>query len=111
MVSDFRMKCKKSKRGNSRSEFLFNNNLLNSKRSQVTIFIIIAILIIAGVGAYFVLRGGIFQPSVPAELEPVYSYYLSCMEQEALNGALILGEQGGYIVLPEFSPGSENMPF
>ena len=45
------------------------------------------------------------------EIEPVYLYYLSCIEQDTSNGALLLGQQGGYIQQPEFSPGSEYMPF
>jgi len=81
------------------------------RKGQVSIFIILAIIIVAGVGLYFVVRSGVFQVSVPQELEPVYSYYLSCVEEAGVNAALILGEQGGYIETPEFSPGSEYMPF
>jgi hypothetical protein len=33
------------------------------------------------------------------------------IEEQGSNAALILGEQGGYIENPEFSPGSEYMPF
>ena len=82
-----------------------------SKKGQVTIFIIIAILIIAAIGIFFAVRGNLFQTSLPAELEPVYSYYLSCIEAEAIDGTLILGEQAGYIEQPEFSPASTYMPF
>ena len=83
----------------------------NNRRGQVTIFIILAIIIIAAIGIYFAFRSNLFQQKLPAELEPVYSYYLSCIENEATNGALILGEQAGYIEQPEFSPGSSYMPF
>jgi len=102
-----------SKKANSHFDFQFNklNILPNSKRSQVTVFIILAIIIIAGIGLYFAFRGSLFQQKLPAELEPVYSYYLSCIENEAGDGALILGEQAGYIEQPEFSPGSQYMPF
>jgi len=40
------VKNKSNKKGNSRFEFLFNDNLVNSKRSQVTIFIILAVAIV-----------------------------------------------------------------
>jgi len=102
----------KNERVSNRSLSVYIGELLRkNKVGQVTIFIIIAILIVVGVAAYFVLRAGIFEPSLPQELEGVYSYYLSCVEQEVSNGALILGEQGGYIETPEFSPGTEYMPF
>jgi hypothetical protein len=84
---------------------------MKNRLGQITIFIILAILIVAGIGIYFVFRGNLFQQKLPAELEPVYSYYLSCVENNALDGALILGEQAGYIEQPEFSPGSQYMPF
>ncbi len=90
---------------------MLNNLKIKCRRGQVTIFIILAIIIVAGIALYFVVKEGVFQPSIPVELERVYDYYLSCVEGEISNGALILGGQGGYIELPEFSPGSEYMPF
>src|SRR3989338_5216272 len=81
------------------------------KKGQVTIFIILAIAIAAGILLFFFFRSRIISPFVPADLENVYSYYLSCIEAETLNGASILGQQGGYIETPAFSPGSEYMPF
>jgi len=81
------------------------------KKAQVTIFIILAIVIVVGIGLFFLLRGKIFQESIPQELEQVYDYYLSCIEDETLLGIDILGQQGGYIEKPEFIPGSEYMPF
>jgi hypothetical protein len=82
-----------------------------SKRAQVTIFIILALIILSAIVLYFIFRGSLFATNVPAELEPVYNYYISCIENEASNGARILGQQGGYIETPEFSPGTEYMPF
>jgi len=81
------------------------------KKGQVTIFIILAILIIAVIGLFFIFKEDIIKQEVPAELQGVYDYYLSCVEAEAINGATILGQQGGYIQPPEFEPGSEYMPF
>jgi hypothetical protein len=102
----------KSRQVNSHFDFVSKPNLLSkSKRSQVTIFIILALIIVAGIGIYFAFRSNLFKQSLPAELDPVYSYYLGCIENEVSNGALILGEQAGYIEQPEFSPGSQYMPF
>jgi len=83
-----------------------------SKRGQVTIFIIAAIVILAGVGLFFIVKGNIDgEISIPKDLEQVYVYYLECINQEASLGAMILGEHGGYIETPEFSAGSSYMPF
>ncbi len=80
------------------------------KKGQVTIFIIIAILVVGGIVAYFSLSEG-FGTSIPVEFEEVYDYYLSCLEETSLEGVGLLGEQGGYINTPTFEPGSSYMPF
>jgi len=81
-----------------------------NKKGQVTIFIILAIVILAAVGGYFLLRGS-FTSSIPSDLRPVYDYYTSCLEQTTNEGIALLGEQGGYIKMPEFESGSSYMPF
>jgi hypothetical protein len=91
---------------NEKTGYLFEN-----KKAQVTIFIILAIIIVAVVGLLFVFRDNILQADLPPELEPVYEYYLSCIESEVMTGAAILGQQGGYIEPLEFEAGSEYMPF
>jgi len=81
-----------------------------NRRAQVTIFIIIAILIVGGIILFFALKGfGV--KSIPTELEPVYDYYISCLEDTSRQGIQLLGEQGGYIETPEFVPGSNYRPF
>ena len=94
------------------------NNLNNLKRGsfgsdrrgQVAIFVIIAILIVGGVIAYFLLSGGM-GVAMSKNLEPAYDYYLSCVEATAREGIALLGEQGGYIDVPEFVPGSQYRPY
>lgn len=81
------------------------------KHAQITLFVIIAIVIISGVIGYFLLRDNIAPTRIPVELEPVYQYYTSCIEGDVINGAKLLGSQGGYIEKPEFEPGSDYMPF
>ncbi len=83
-----------------------------NKVGQVTIFIIIAILVVGGIIVYFALRNP-FQEKLSKNMQPVYDYYLSCMEENARQGLALLGEQGGYIYSNEmdFVPGSEYMPF
>jgi len=83
----------------------------DQKRGQVTVFIIIAVLILASVLAYFLLRGSIGQTQIPANIQPAYTSFLSCLEQDILTGISVLESQGGYIELPDFEPGSQFMPF
>jgi len=81
-----------------------------SRRGQVTIFIILAVLIIVGVIIYVTLERGGGQ-NIPDNFLPVYNYYLSCLKTQALGGVALLGEQGGRISVGSFSPGSSYMPF
>ena len=84
---------------------------MKNKSGQVTIFIIIAILLVAGVVAYFFLRGSLIKTPIPENVQPIYTSFLSCLEDDTSTGISILQSQGGYIFLPEFEPGSRYMPF
>lgn len=84
---------------------IFNNN-----KGQVTIFIILAIVVVTGIILFFTIDFD-FIKSVPTDLQPVYDYYLECMGEVAREGILIMGEQGGYLENPSFEPGSAYMPF
>jgi hypothetical protein len=80
------------------------------KKAQVTLFIILAILIIGSIIAYFAVRGSPAK-SLNKEMQPVYDYYLSCLEENTRGGIRLMGEQAGYIKKPQFVPGSQFMPF
>ena len=84
---------------------------MKSKRGQVTIFVIVAILIVAAVALYFTFRGDLTQNELPVSIEPVYNYFLACIEENTLTGIAILESQAGYIELPDFEPGNSFMPF
>ena len=84
---------------------------MKTTKAQISIFIVVAIVIVVGVVIFFLVRGNLFQPSVPQEFQPVYTYYKGCIEEETKNAVSILGQQGGYIQPPDFSPGNEYMPF
>jgi hypothetical protein len=81
------------------------------KKGQVTIFVIIAIVIVVAVLIFFAIRSGLFVQGVPVEFAPVYSLYSGCIEQETRNALDILGTQGGRIDTGEYVPGSEYAPF
>jgi len=81
-------------------------------RGQVTIFIIIAIFILAAVAAFLIYRNSIpIIAQIPVEFQPAYNIFMSCIEDNALTGINILESQGGYISLPDFESGSSYMPF
>jgi len=82
-----------------------------NKRGQITIFVIIAILLIVVIGLYFLLRGNLNTGGVPKELAPVYDYFLTCVQEETEAAADLIGIQAGYIETPDFVPGSQYMPF
>jgi len=84
---------------------------MRNKGGQLTIFIIIAIILVASITAFFVLRETPLFNQIPENIQPVYNTFLSCLEEYALTGIGILGFQGGYIELPDFEPGSHYMPF
>jgi len=81
------------------------------KKGQVTIFIIIALVLVASVGVYFAVKERIFFPEVPAEFKPVYDFYLECIRQETQNAMDLAGSQGGRVYVPDYIPGSEYAPF
>lgn len=72
-----------------------------NKRGQVTIFIIIAIILIASVSLYFVFRDKISIENIPSEIEPVYISIISCLEETTEQGVEYLALQGGYYEVPK----------
>lgn len=80
-------------------------------KGQTTIFIILAIFIVAVTAIFVVYRTSESISVVPPSLEAPYNSLLSCIEEESFFGIKIMETQGGYIDLPEFEPGSFYMPF
>lgn len=99
-----------SKRSHSRFDFKISENLVKSKRSQITIFVIIAIIIVAAAVLLIVFRKQIIPETIPEEFKPIEANFLSCIEEYTKIGAEMLGEHAGYISMPEFEPGSEYAP-
>lgn len=81
------------------------------KRGQLSIFIIIAIVIIALVLGYLFLRGSLSVRGIPPSIQPAYTSFVTCLQEDTTTGINILESQGGYIELPDFEPGSAYMPF
>lgn len=91
---------------------VFNCNIFpKNRRAQVTIFIILAVLIVGVVAVFFIFRDGGGKGGIPSEVEPVYKTFIMCLEEDLATGVSVLESQGGYIYLPEYEEGSEYMPF
>ncbi|MCX6747979.1 MAG: hypothetical protein NT076_00070, partial [Candidatus Pacearchaeota archaeon] len=81
-----------------------------NNKGQVTIFIILAIVIVAGVAGYLLLRDRITTSSVPERFKQVEDYFSQCIQENTKMALGAMGEQAGYIYLPEFSPGNSYQP-
>ncbi|MDP1729109.1 MAG: hypothetical protein Q8L27_02820 [archaeon] len=98
---------KKSERKRGLNKF---GNLLKYRGSQVTVFVIIAIILVVGIAGYFIAKNYIYS-NIPSSVQPVYNYYLSCLQNTVKDGASIMASQGGYLELPDFEAGTEYAPF
>ncbi len=94
---------------NKEGDLIFFNK--KNLKGQVTIFIIIGIIIVAAAVIFFVVRGNLGISNIPANIQPVYNSFLSCLEDKTKTGISILESRGGYIELPQFEPGNSFMPF
>ena len=81
-----------------------------NKRGQVTIFVIIALIIIGGVIGYFAVKGNLVFSNDPGELKPVFDYYDECIKQGITRGVSIAESQAGWIETPDFIPGTYYAP-
>jgi len=72
------------------------------KRGQVTIFVILGLVLIIGIGLYFYvsskhIRPDIDVPRLAGDAGQVQEFVESCLEQVGRNGLTELGRHGGYI--------------
>ena len=78
------------------------------KKAQVTLFVIIAIVIVtAGVLVAYIR----FIPQLPGQVRGVEDYFSSCVSNIINDATVIAGEQAGYVELPELVPASDYAPF
>ena len=71
------------------------------RKAQVTIFMVIAIVMIIGFAVLFSVMPEFFGPG--EEHVEVTAYITSCLEMAAQDALIVLGQQGGFINLPENS--------
>ncbi len=68
---------------------------------QVTIFIIIAVLIVASVALFFTLRGTLQEESYPVEVESFTMGVEDCIGEVTINCLQYNSERGGYFDVPD----------
>ena len=88
-----------------------SRNLATSKRSQVAVFIIIAIVILGSALIYFILTRDKGPGIATAEFRRAFDYFAGCIDSEVSIASELSETQAGYVKLPEFSPGSDYAPF
>src|SRR3989338_1813940 len=83
---------------------------MTNKRGQLAIFVIIAIVIVAGILVYFAVKGSLFVSQISPEFRPVYDLYSECIQQQTRDAIDLAESQGGWVYLPDYSPGSQYAP-
>jgi len=74
------------------------------KRGQISIFIIIAIFLVAIIAAVLILRGNtVPKETISPEIQPIYSYYESCIKDTGERAIYAIGWSGGYYSFPNYS--------
>jgi len=73
------------------------------KRGQLTIYILIAILIVSTILIYFSLRGDILQNVISSPSDEVSLFVQDCIESEGANVIYTIGKNGGYYIPTDFS--------
>jgi hypothetical protein len=72
------------------------------KRGQVTVFVIMAIILVAGVLLFLYTQTNIFgqRANNNPEVAPIVAEIQNCLDKSAFDGITLAGLQGGYIFLP-----------
>ena len=73
-----------------------------NKKAQVALFVIIAIILVAGISSYFLFKNQ-GEKKVDANAQEVYNYIQSCIDNSLIGGLTFVSLSGGYIIPPEQS--------
>lgn len=76
--------------------------LINSKRSQITIFIIVAVIIVASIAIFFAYKSDLpIGKKYPSEVSQIANFIQQCLDKSAEESIYLIGQKGGY-KNPEF---------
>jgi hypothetical protein len=82
-----------------------------NKRGQIGIYVIIALVIVAGILIVAYYNGNLSVTGISSEFRPAYDLYISCIEQQVQKGIRIAGSQGGHIYLDSIEAPSSYAPY
>ena len=71
-----------------------------NKRGQITIFIILAVIIIAAVALYFTFRDTIVTEAYSPEVSSVKTFVEECIKDTGRDAIYYIGQNGGYFIPP-----------
>lgn len=83
---------------------IFGNMHMN-KKAQLTIFVILGIIIVAGIAAYFILKNygiGVEGGEISSyDIKPVNNFVTECVKKTGEDAIYQIGKTGGYVFPPE----------
>jgi hypothetical protein len=82
-----------------------------SRKSQVTIFIIIAILIVFIITLFFMSRYIGPNPNIPDNIQPIFLSMQECIDKNTEQAIFLIGWGGGYISPPYNSSTVNGIPY
>jgi len=78
-----------------------NHVIKKNNKAQISIFVILAIALIAVIIIFFLVNNNPILTKINQEIQPIHSFIQSCISQSAENSIYHIGETGGYFELPE----------
>jgi hypothetical protein len=72
----------------------------NNERGQLTIFVLVAIVIVVAIIGYFLLNSE-GESEINSEIKLVYDVVKNCVKDISSEALIVIGESGGYYDLPE----------
>lgn len=81
------------------------------KKGQVTIYVIVAMVIVVLGVLIYSFRDVIVTESIPQEVVPIKERFMDCVENSVDLGVKIVESSGGYIETPVKNPSSRYQPF
>jgi len=91
-----------------------------TKKSQITVYILLALILAIGYGLIVYLRNSETEKveigkisNMPFEISPIKTYIENCIENTGKNALLLIGKQGGYYKLknPYLKDDNFNLPY
>jgi len=76
---------------------------LRKIKSQVSVFVIIAVVIILGIGIFYFLKSDLNKKRIDPVVTPLYNFVDSCIKKTSEDSVYFIGQTGGYFITPNLS--------